>query len=76
MTRSSIEALLSKLDRSEAVGHVAAPEATSIGMRGSKPHDVWQRVDARHAPCLDLKSVYRVSDLYDTNKSWYKKSKL
>jgi hypothetical protein len=25
-----------------AVGHVAAPEPTSVGMRGPEPYDMWQ----------------------------------
>jgi hypothetical protein len=61
MTCSSIGALLNRLTRSGAVGHVAAVEPTSIGRRGSKPHDVWQRVDAHHIPCLDLQHVYMIS---------------
>jgi hypothetical protein len=40
-----------------AVGHVAAPKPTSVGRCGLKLQHMWQRVDARHAPCLDLELV-------------------
>jgi hypothetical protein len=36
------------------VGHVTTPEPTSAGRCDSKLQLVWQRVDARFAPCLDL----------------------
>jgi hypothetical protein len=38
-------------------GHVAALEPTSAGRCGLKLQLVWQCVDARHAPCLDLELV-------------------
>jgi hypothetical protein len=34
-----------------------APEPTSAGRCGPKLQLTWQRVDARHAPCLDLELV-------------------
>jgi hypothetical protein len=40
-----------------AVGHVEVLELTSIGSRGLELHGMWQRMDARPAPCLDLKLV-------------------
>jgi hypothetical protein len=39
------------------MGHVAAPEPTSVGRCGLKLLLMWQRVDARSAPCLDLELV-------------------
>jgi hypothetical protein len=43
--------------RSGAAGHVAAPEPTYVGRCGSKLQLAWQRMDAYHAPCLDLELV-------------------
>jgi hypothetical protein len=39
------------------VGRVVALESTSAGRCGPKVQLTWQRVDARHVPCLDLKLV-------------------
>jgi hypothetical protein len=44
--------------RSGAAGHVVTSEPTSAGMYGPKLQLTWQHVDARPAPCLDLKLVY------------------
>jgi hypothetical protein len=52
--RGSTGAHLSKEVRSGAAGHVAAPKPTSVGRCGPKLYLMWQRVDARLAPCLDL----------------------
>jgi hypothetical protein len=41
-----------------------APELLSAG---PKLHLVWQRVDARPAPCLNLEFVYGVSGLQGTD---------
>jgi hypothetical protein len=48
---------LSKEARSGAAGHVVVPEPTSAGRCGLKLQLMWQRVDARPAPCLDLELV-------------------
>jgi hypothetical protein len=42
---------------SGAVRHVAAQELTSAGICGPKLPLMWQSVDARSAPCLDLELV-------------------
>jgi hypothetical protein len=55
--RRSVGAHLSKEARFGAAGHVVAPEPTSAGRCGPKLQLTWQRVDARHAPCLDLELV-------------------
>jgi hypothetical protein len=39
------------------MGHMVAPEPTSVGRCGSKLQLTWQRVDARPALCLDLELV-------------------
>jgi hypothetical protein len=57
VTRGSTGAHLSKEVRSDAAGHVAAPEPTSAGRCGLKLQLTWQRVDARHTPCLDLELI-------------------
>jgi hypothetical protein len=44
---------------SETAGHVEVSELTSIGRRGPELQGMWQRVDARPAPCLDLNLVCR-----------------
>jgi hypothetical protein len=56
-TRGSAGAHLSKEARSGTAGHVAAPEPTSAERCGPKLQLIWQRVDARPAPCLDLELV-------------------
>jgi hypothetical protein len=56
-TRGSTGAHLGRKARSEAAGHVEVLELTSIGRRGPELQGTWHRVDARHAPCLDLKLV-------------------
>jgi hypothetical protein len=40
-----------------AAGHVAAPKPTSAGRQGPELQLVWQRVDTRPAPCLDLELI-------------------
>jgi hypothetical protein len=49
------------------VGHVAALEPTSAWRCDSKLQFMWQRVDARSAPCLDLEPVCGVPDLQGTD---------
>jgi hypothetical protein len=66
--RGSTRAHLSKEVRSGAVGHVVAPEPTSVGRYGPKLQFVWQRVDARTAPCLNLEHVCGVPDLQDADR--------
>jgi hypothetical protein len=56
-TRGSVRAHLSKEARSEAAGHVVASEPTSAGRCGPKLQLMWQRVDARSAPYLDLELI-------------------
>jgi hypothetical protein len=56
-TRGSVGAHLSKEVRSGAAGHVVVPEPTSVGRCGPKLQLMWQRVDARPAPYLDLELV-------------------
>jgi hypothetical protein len=58
-TRGSIEAHLGRKVMSEIAGHVEISELTSIGRRGPELQGMWQRVDARPAPCLDLNLVCR-----------------
>jgi hypothetical protein len=67
VTRGSAGAHLSTKARSEATGHVVAPEPTSTGWCGPKLQLIWQRVDAHSAPCLDLELVCR-----DTRSLWYR----
>jgi hypothetical protein len=55
--RGSTGAHLSKEVRSEAAGHVAAPKPTSAGRCGPKLQLMWQCVDARPTPFLDLELV-------------------
>jgi hypothetical protein len=57
-TRGSVGAHLGREVRSEAVGHVVAPEPTSAGRCGPKLQLAWQCVDARPAPYLKLELVY------------------
>jgi hypothetical protein len=45
------------------VGHVVASEPTSTGRCGLKLQLIWQHVDARRAPYLDLELVCRVLGL-------------
>jgi hypothetical protein len=42
-----------------AAGHVAASKPTSAGRRGPELQLVWQHVDTRPAPCLDLELICR-----------------
>jgi hypothetical protein len=56
-TRDSTGAHLVKEARSGVEGHVVVPEPTSTGSCDLKLQLTWQRVDARSAPCLDLKLV-------------------
>jgi hypothetical protein len=57
MTYGSTGAHLRREVRSGAAGHVSAPEPTSAGRCGPKLQLMWQRVDARPTPCLDLELV-------------------
>jgi hypothetical protein len=45
------------------MGHVAALEPTIAGRCGLKLQLMWQRVDTRPAPCLDLDLVWGVPGL-------------
>jgi hypothetical protein len=56
-TRGSVEAHLSKEAMSGIAGHVEALEPTSVGRCGLKLQLIWQRVDARSDPCLNLERV-------------------
>jgi hypothetical protein len=56
-THGSAGAHLSMEVRSRVVGHVVGPEPTSVGRCGLKLQLMWQRVDARPTPCLDLEIV-------------------
>jgi hypothetical protein len=56
-THDSTGVHLNRKTRSGAVGHVEVPELTLIGMRYPELQGMWQRVDARPTPCLDLKLV-------------------
>jgi hypothetical protein len=58
-TRGSARAHLSKEVRSGVAGHVVAPEPTSAGRCGPKLQLMWQHMDARSPPCLDLEPVCR-----------------
>jgi hypothetical protein len=40
---------------------VEVPKLTSIGRRGPELQGTWQRVDARAAPCLNLKLICEIS---------------
>jgi hypothetical protein len=62
-TRDNIEAHLGRKARSETAGHVEPPELTSIRRRGLELQNMWQRVDTRLTPYLNLKLVYGVTDL-------------
>jgi hypothetical protein len=68
-TCDSTGAHLSKEVRSGAVGHVTALEPTSAGRCGPKLQLVWQCVDARSAPYLDLELICR-----STRYSGYRQS--
>jgi hypothetical protein len=57
-TYDSAGAHLDREARSGAEEHVATPEPTSIGRCGPKLQLVWQRVDTRPAPYLNLELVY------------------
>jgi hypothetical protein len=61
--RGSTGAHLSKEVRSGVAGHVAPPEPTSAGRCGPKLQLVWQHVDARTVPYLDLELICGVPDL-------------
>jgi hypothetical protein len=67
--RGSTGAHLSKEVRSRATGHMAAPEPTSVGRYSLKLQLMWQHVDARPAPCLNLELVCGVADLQGADKS-------
>jgi hypothetical protein len=56
-TCSSVRAHLSKEARSEAMGHMVAPEPTSAGRCGLKVQLTCQRVDGHSAPYLDLELI-------------------
>jgi hypothetical protein len=57
VTRGGTGAHLSKEVRSRAAGHVTALEPTSVGRCGLKLQLMWQRVDARSTPCLNLELI-------------------
>jgi hypothetical protein len=58
-TRGGTGALRIRNARSGATGHVAAPKPTLAGRQGPVLHGMWQRMDARTAPCLELKLIHR-----------------
>jgi hypothetical protein len=64
----SIGAHLNRKVRSGAVRHVKVAELTSIGRRSPELHDMWQRMDARPTPYLDLKLVCRVLGLQGADR--------
>jgi hypothetical protein len=66
-THGSTGAHLGGKARSGAAEHVKVPELTSIGRRGPELQGTWQRIDARHALCLDLKLVCG-----GTRSAWYR----
>jgi hypothetical protein len=68
MTRGSTGAHLSKEVRSGAVGHVAAPEPTSVGRCGLNLQLAWQHVVAHPTPYLDLELVCGVPGLHGANR--------
>jgi hypothetical protein len=45
--------------RSGATERVAAPKPTLAGRQGPVLQDMWWRIGARTAPCLDLKLISR-----------------
>jgi hypothetical protein len=59
--RGSTSAHLSKEARSGVTGHVAALEPTFAERCGPKLQLMWQCVNARRAPCLDLELVCGVT---------------
>jgi hypothetical protein len=56
-TRGNAGAHLSMEARSGVTGHVVAPEPTSVGRCGLKLQIMWQRVDTRTTPYIDLELV-------------------
>jgi hypothetical protein len=58
-TQGGTGAHLGSKAMSGAVGHMAAPEPTSAGRCGPKLQLMWQRVEARPTPCLDLELICR-----------------
>jgi hypothetical protein len=67
-TRGSAGAHLGREVRSGVAGHVAAPEPTSARRCGLKLQLMWQHVDARHAPCLELELVCGVPGLHSADR--------
>jgi hypothetical protein len=61
--RDSTRAYLNKEVRSRAAGHVVAPEPSSTGRCDLKLQLAWQRMDARHAPYLNLALICGVPGL-------------
>jgi hypothetical protein len=57
--------------RSDAIGHVAAPESTSIKMCGLKLQLTWHYVNARPAPYLDLELICGISGIQGAEKYNY-----
>jgi hypothetical protein len=51
---------------------MVVPEPTSAGRCGLKLQLMWQRVDARPAPCFDLEFVCGVSGIQGTDKGSYR----
>jgi hypothetical protein len=58
MTRDSTEAHLNKEVRSEAAGHMAALEPTSIKRCDPKLQLTWQRVNTCSPPYFNLELIY------------------
>jgi hypothetical protein len=63
VTCDSTRAHLNKEVTFGATRHVAVPEPTPVGRCGPKLQFIWQRVNVRHAPYLDLELVCGVSGL-------------
>jgi hypothetical protein len=55
--RGSTRSCLSREAGFGAVGHVAASEPISIWRQGPELQNMWQCVDVRHSPYLDLKVI-------------------
>jgi hypothetical protein len=68
VTHGDTRAHLSKEVRSAVVGHVSSLEPTSTERCGLKLQLVWQCVDARPAPCLDLELVCGVQGLQGADR--------
>jgi hypothetical protein len=57
VTRGGFRAALCQEEGAGATGRVAAPELPRVGTRELGPRDIWTRVSARLALCLDLELI-------------------